>query len=147
MKIIKTTIKLFQPYLQIGRLILIHTECREAVPNVDSIAKADNNLCLGPVDAVKITNDAKKARFDCDDFDEMFEYVGCKVDRDYAESNEFVINGEADSDYAKCPITRRSISGNVTRIEGVAIITKSVVKKMVAPSVTESELYTLFGKD
>ena len=82
-------------------------------------------------DAVKIANDAKKARFDCD----------------YAENNKFVIKEEADSDYAKCPITRRSISGNVTRIEGVAIITKSVVKKMVAPSVTESELYTLFGKD
>ena len=159
-------------------------ECREAVPNVDSIIKADNNCVftkkngalsgimvdkngnelshlklrevpfapsvaynLLSADAVKIANDAKKARFDCDDFDEMFEYVGCKVDRDYAESNKFVIKGEADSDYAKCPITRRSISGNVTRIEGVAIMTKSVVKKMVTPSVTESELYTLFGKD
>eukprot|EP01083_Nonionella_stella_P074769 202921_1 len=69
-------------------------ECREAVPNMDSIARADNNLCLGPVDAVKIANDAKKARFDCDDFDEMFEYVGCKVDHDYAERNKFVIKKE-----------------------------------------------------
>ena len=114
-------------------------ECCETVPNVDIIARADNNLCLRPVDAVKIVNDAKKARFDCDDFDEMFEYVECKNDHNYAARNKFVIKGEADSDYAMCPITRRSINGNVTRIEGVAIMTKSVVKKMVVPSVTESE--------
>ena len=44
----------------------------------------DDCLCLGPADAVKIATDAMKARFDCDDIGEMFEYVGCKVDRDYA---------------------------------------------------------------
>ena len=55
---------------------------------------------------------------------------------------KFIIKGEADSDYAKCPITRRSISGNITRFEGVAIIIKSVIQKLVALSVTESELYS-----
>ena len=59
-----------------------------------------------------------------------------------ADSIEFVISGEADSDYAKCPVTRRSVSGNVTSLEGVAIIIKSIMQKLCALSVTESELYS-----
>ena len=34
---------------------------------------------------MKIATDAMKARFDCDDIGEMFEYVGCKIDRDYVK--------------------------------------------------------------
>ena len=59
-----------------------------------------------------------------------------------SDALKFIIAGEADSDYAKCPVTRRSISGNVTRFEGVAIIIKSIMQKLVALSVTESELYS-----
>ena len=58
-----------------------------------------------------------------------------------ADSIELVISGEANSNYAKCPVTRRSISGNVTSLEGVAIIIKSIMQKLCALSVTKSELY------
>jgi hypothetical protein len=225
----------------------------------------DDCLCVGSHAAVKRATEAMKARFDCDDIGEMKEYVGCKVDRDYAKrtvkftqpvmvqsfedefdikdalkrppatpaepgsvllpaqkenyvseksqtyfrkgigklrhmmrwsrpeiynatrdlsrtlagasqlhinamhramayvvstpergfllnpkrrwdgnpkSMTFVINGEADSDYAKCPMTRRSVSGNITYFEGVAIIVKSIMQKICALSVTESELYS-----
>ena len=57
-----------------------------------------------------------------------------------ADGLQFIISGEADSDYAKDPVTRRSVSGNVTNLDGVVIIAKSIMQKTVALSVTESEL-------
>ena len=53
---------------------------------------------------------------------------------------EFIIGGKADSDFAKCPITRRSVSGFVTYLMGALITAKSVMQKIVALSVTEAEL-------
>lgn len=32
---------------------------------------------------MKVTTDAMKARFDCNDIGEMLEYVGCKIESDY----------------------------------------------------------------
>ena len=55
-------------------------------------------------------------------------------------THKFRIGGEADSDFGKCPVTRRSVSGNITRLEGVAIIVKSLLQKITALSVTEGEL-------
>ena len=37
----------------------------------------------------------------------------------------FRISGRSDSNYAKCPATRRSISGHNVKLEGVVIIRKS----------------------
>ena len=53
---------------------------------------------------------------------------------------EFVISGKSDSDYAKCPVTRRSVSGFLTYLMGALITAKSVMQKVVALSVTEAEL-------
>ena len=53
---------------------------------------------------------------------------------------EFVIKGRPDLDYAKCPVTRRSVSGFVTYLMGTLISAKSVMQKVVALSVTEAEL-------
>ena len=59
---------------------------------------------------------------------------------DESKSFKFIINGRSDSDYAKCPVTRRSVSGFVTYLMGALISAKSVMQKVVALSVTEAEL-------
>ena len=38
---------------------------------------------------------------------------------------EFRISGRSHSDYAKCPATRRSVSGHNVKLEGAVIICKS----------------------
>ena len=52
---------------------------------------------------------------------------------------EFRITGMSDSDYAKCPTTRRSVSGYTTFLEGAPVTVKSAMQKVVALSVTEAE--------
>ena len=53
---------------------------------------------------------------------------------------EFQIHGLADSDYAKCPSTRRSVSGYAEFLEGVAVSVKSAMQQVVAFLVTEAKL-------
>ena len=53
---------------------------------------------------------------------------------------DFVIKGRSDSDYAKCPVTRRSVSGFVTYLMGALISAKSIMQKVVALLVTGAEL-------
>jgi hypothetical protein len=55
-------------------------------------------------------------------------------------SHEFVINGRADSTYASCPDTMRSVGGQTTLLEGAPIIMRSKMQKVVALSSTEAEL-------
>eukprot|EP00957_Ditylum_brightwellii_P052554 3984954-Ditylum_brightwellii.AAC.1 len=45
----------------------------------------------------------------------------------------------ADSDYAKFPVTRRSVSRYVTFLEDTLVTVKSVMQKLVLLSVTEAE--------
>ena len=52
---------------------------------------------------------------------------------------KFKIEGKADSDYAKCPVKRRSVSGNGTFLEGAPVLVRSSMQKFVALSVTEAE--------
>ena len=54
---------------------------------------------------------------------------------------EFIISGKSDSDYAKQPEDRRSISGSIIYLEGAPVMFKSATQKHVALSVTEAELY------
>ena len=54
---------------------------------------------------------------------------------------EFTIGGRSDSDYAKCPDTRRSVSGGRVLLNGAPVMFKSATQKHVSLSVTESELY------
>ncbi|MGH7955289.1 MAG: reverse transcriptase domain-containing protein [Gloeomargaritales cyanobacterium] len=54
---------------------------------------------------------------------------------------EFVIKGKSDSDYAKDPETRKSVSGNSTFLCGAPIMQRSQMQRIVAISVTESELF------
>ena len=51
---------------------------------------------------------------------------------------KFKINGKADSDFGKCPVTSKSVNGYSAFLEGVPISGKSAMQKTVA--VTESEL-------
>ena len=53
---------------------------------------------------------------------------------------KFRIKGKSDSDYAKCPVTRRSVSGYATFLENTPITVKSAMQKIVALSVTEAEM-------
>ena len=53
---------------------------------------------------------------------------------------EFRLSGRSDSDYGACKVTRRSVSGTTTYLEGAPIAVKSSMQKTVALSVTEAEL-------
>ena len=53
---------------------------------------------------------------------------------------EFRISGRSDSDYAKCPASRRSVSGHNIKLKGAVIICKSGIQKTTTLSVTESEI-------
>ena len=52
---------------------------------------------------------------------------------------EFIVAGTSDSDYAKDPFTRRSVSGYRTTLCGMPITEKSKMQNCVATSVTEAE--------
>ena len=54
--------------------------------------------------------------------------------------HEFIIEDLADGELAKCPTTRRSVSGQSVLLEGAPVSTKSDMQKTVAISITESEL-------
>ena len=54
---------------------------------------------------------------------------------------ELVILGRSDSDFAKDPDTRKSVSGNSTFLCGAPVIQRSATQRIVALSVTEAELF------
>ena len=56
------------------------------------------------------------------------------------EDFEFEIYGYSDSDYAKDPVKRCSVSGYSSFLEGCAVNTKSWMQPITALSVTEAEL-------
>jgi len=56
---------------------------------------------------------------------------------------EFVIRGRSDSNYATCPVTRRSVSEYVTYLMDALVTAKSAMQKVVALSVTEAELMSV----
>jgi hypothetical protein len=53
---------------------------------------------------------------------------------------EFTISGQADSDYAKNPDTKRSVSGFATFLNKAPVTQKSRMQRCVTLSVTEAEL-------
>ena len=55
---------------------------------------------------------------------------------------KLTISGISDSDYAKDPETRKSVSGNSTFLNGSPVIQRSAMQKIVAISVTEAELFS-----
>jgi hypothetical protein len=56
------------------------------------------------------------------------------------EHFEFIIDGYSDSDYAKDPIKRRSVSGYCSFLEGCVVSTKSRMQPITSLLVTEAEL-------
>lgn len=59
---------------------------------------------------------------------------------DISDHEFVIIKGLADGELAKCPMTRRSVSGQSVLLEGAPVSMKSVMQKTVAISITESEL-------
>ena len=55
------------------------------------------------------------------------------------KSFEFIVGGRADSDYANCKETRRSVSGYSVFLEDAPVSTKSGMQRIVALSTTEAE--------
>jgi hypothetical protein len=53
---------------------------------------------------------------------------------------EFAVSGMSDSNFNQCPETRKSVSGNTTEVNGVPVLTKSVMQETMKLSVTEAEL-------
>jgi hypothetical protein len=60
---------------------------------------------------------------------------------DGSQSHKFVISGHLDSDYAKEPKDRRSVSGHVVYLEGVPAMFKSGTERTVSLSNTKAETY------
>ena len=56
---------------------------------------------------------------------------------------EFRIRGKADSNFATCKETRRSVTGYIVWLEDAIIAVKSGMQKIVAISVTEAEVIAL----
>jgi hypothetical protein len=54
---------------------------------------------------------------------------------------KLAIRGISDSDFAKDPETRESVSGNSTFLGGAPVIQRSTMQIIVALSVTEAELF------
>ena len=54
-------------------------------------------------------------------------------------NQKFRVSGRSDSDYAKYPATRRSVSGHNVRLEGAVVICKSGMQRTTTLSVTEAE--------
>ena len=52
---------------------------------------------------------------------------------------EFTISGRSDSDYAKCPTTKRSVSGYSAYMNGAPYTRKSKMQEFITLSVTEAE--------
>jgi len=52
----------------------------------------------------------------------------------------FVVSGQSDSEFAKCPMTRKSVSGWATSLCGAPVTKKSKQQDIVAISVTEAEV-------
>ena len=53
---------------------------------------------------------------------------------------KFEVSGQLDSDYAKDPMMRRSVSGYATFLNGAVVMTKNKMQQSVTLSVTEAEL-------
>jgi hypothetical protein len=60
---------------------------------------------------------------------------------DGSQSHKFVISGCSNSDYAKEPKDRRSVSGHVVYLEGVPAIIKSSTERTVSLSTDKAETY------
>ena len=58
---------------------------------------------------------------------------------DGSKDFEFEIGGRSDTDHAKDPVTRRSVSGGRVSLNGTAVNARSAGEKIVTLSVTESE--------
>ena len=56
---------------------------------------------------------------------------------------EFRVEGKADSNYATCEETRRSVTGYMVTLEDAVISVKSRMQKIVSLSVTEAEVIAL----
>ena len=57
----------------------------------------------------------------------------------------FLISGKSNSDYAKCPTTRKSITGYRVFLNRAPVMFKSVMQKRAATSVCEAELYAAYA--
>ena len=55
------------------------------------------------------------------------------------KSFKFRINAKSDAAYSKCPVTKRSVTGYVVKLEGAPIAVKGAMQRIVALSVTEAE--------
>jgi hypothetical protein len=60
---------------------------------------------------------------------------------DGSQNHKFVISGRSDSDYAKQPKDRCSISGHMVYLKGAPAMFKSSTERMVSLSLTEAETY------
>jgi hypothetical protein len=66
--------------------------------------------------------------------------IAPKESWDRSKGFESVVTGKSDSTFNQCPETRKSMTGNTTKVNGVLVITKSIMQETIKLSVTEAEL-------
>lgn len=57
----------------------------------------------------------------------------------YKYGNKLELSAHTDADYANCPTTRRSVSGNIIRLSGATISWRSKKQRSVSTSTAEAE--------
>ena len=83
---------------------------------------------------------AKKVMRYCVETPKRGWYLKPKRTWDGDKEFQFRISGRSDSDFAKCPVTRKRVSGGNVKLEECPIIVKSGMQRSPTLSVTESEL-------
>jgi hypothetical protein len=61
----------------------------------------------------------------------------------YPRESTLLLNAYSDSDYANCPLTRKSISGNIIKLSSATISWRSKKQKSVSTSTAEAEYQAL----
>src|SRR5207237_367840 len=61
----------------------------------------------------------------------------------YPRESSLLLNAYSDSDYANCPLTRKSISGNIVKLSSATISWRSKKQKSVSTSTAETEYQAL----
>ena len=116
---------------------LLHN-CRWTRPEIWNIVRELTRGVKGPSKAHVLS--AGKCMKYCVDTPERGWFLKPNRKWDGSKEFQFVIKGRSDSDFAKCPTTRKSVSGWNVKLEDAPVIVKSGMQRSPTLSVTESEL-------
>ena len=119
----------------VGKLLHV---CRWSRPEIWNIVRELTRAVQKP--GRKHMDSAKKVMKYCVGTPKRGWYLKPERKWDGNKEFRFRISGRSDSDFAKCPVTRKSVSGWNVKLEKCPVIVKSGMQRSPTLSVTESEL-------